>query len=38
LTSVTSDQFCSAANPNIKFNHGTTTLGFLFKAGVLLGT
>jgi 20S proteasome subunit beta 5 len=30
------DKFQSAANPNIKFNHGTTTLGFEFRDGVLL--
>lgn len=30
------DKFCSAANPDIKFNHGTTTLGFIFNGGVLI--
>lgn len=30
------ERFCSAANPDIKFNHGTTTLGFVFDSGVLI--
>jgi len=30
------EKFQSRVNPNIKFNHGTTTLGFIFKEGVLL--
>ncbi len=30
------EQYTSAVNPNIKFAHGTTTLGFVFRDGVLL--
>ena len=30
------DQFCCPNNPDIKFNHGTTTLGFIFNGGVLI--
>jgi 20S proteasome subunit beta 5 len=30
------EKFASPLNPAIKFNHGTTTLGFLFKGGVLI--
>eukprot|EP00808_Paulinella_micropora_P016689 g55432.t1 len=29
-------KFCHPSNPAIKFNHGTTTLGFLFSGGVLI--
>lgn len=29
-------KYQSQVNPNIKFNHGTTTLGFQFKHGVLI--
>jgi 20S proteasome subunit beta 5 len=36
LTTVTGNEFCSAANPDIKFLHGTTTLGFQFSGGVCL--
>ena len=30
------EQFCSPANTDIKFLHGTTTLGFVFNGGVLI--
>lgn len=30
------EQYVSAVNPKIKFHHGTTTLAFIFKEGVLL--
>lgn len=30
------DKYQSEVNPKIKFSHGTTTLGFVFKEGVLL--
>lgn len=30
------DKYCCPENPDIKFNHGTTTLGFIFDGGVLL--
>lgn len=30
------DKYQSAVNPNIKFSHGTTTLGFKFRDGVLI--
>ena len=33
---VPKEEYASAHNGNIKFNHGTTTLGFTFKHGVLL--
>lgn len=36
LSNVTASDFCSAANPDIKFLHGTTTLGFQFSKGVCL--
>jgi len=33
---LTEEKFCHSANPNIKFFHGTTTLGFVYNGGVLL--
>lgn len=30
------DRFCFQGNKNIKFNHGTTTLAFIFNGGVLI--
>jgi 20S proteasome subunit beta 5 len=33
---VLSEKFCHPGNPDIKFAHGTTTLGFVFNEGVLL--
>jgi len=30
------EKFCHPSNPDIKFAHGTTTLGFIFNGGVLL--
>jgi len=30
------DKFVCPNNPDIKFNHGTTTLGFVFNSGVLI--
>jgi 20S proteasome subunit beta 5 len=33
---VIESSFCHPGNPDIKFNHGTTTLGFIFDHGVLL--
>jgi len=32
----TVQEFCHPDNPEIKFSHGTTTLGFIFDGGVLL--
>jgi len=29
-------EFCHPGNPDIKFNHGTTTLAFIFNEGVLV--
>jgi len=31
-----SENLCHPGNPDIKFSHGTTTLGFVFNEGVLL--
>jgi hypothetical protein len=31
-----SENLCHPGNPDIKFAHGTTTLGFVFNEGVLL--
>jgi len=33
---VMKSQFAHPGNPSIKFNHGTTTLGFIFANGVLI--
>jgi len=33
---LTDEKFCHPGNPDIKFLHGTTTLGFIFNGGVLL--
>lgn len=33
---VATEEYASHLNPAIKFNHGTTTMGFIFKEGVLL--
>lgn len=30
------EKFCHPSNPDIKFSHGTTTLGFIFNGGVLI--
>lgn len=32
----TKEAFCHPGNPEIKFNHGTTTLAFVFNGGVLV--
>jgi len=33
---IEGEQFCHPGNPDIKFHHGTTTLGFVFNSGILL--
>jgi 20S proteasome alpha/beta subunit len=35
-TQEATDGHCHPRHPEIKFNHGTTTLGFVFKHGVLM--